>query len=170
MLVVDDAVHLDLFAVAIRDRHQVVPEEQSGGLIRQLQSRDFTRLEAGRGTNLGVHRLAQRARDRLRGLVPACTEPETHAIYPRRLLWLCFATRAEHLKRTKGGVALPPANLSKLLSPGQIPTLAGLVGSQPSMFRAPGTKKTTPRTIRITVSIESRRVSKMVWIIVARDR
>ena len=69
MLVVHDAVHLDVFAVAIRDRDQVVPEEQSRGLIGQLQSRDFTRLEAGISTHLGVHRFTQRARDRLRGLV-----------------------------------------------------------------------------------------------------
>ena len=65
VLLVDDAVHLDLLAVAVRDRHQVVLQEQPGGLIRQRQGCDFTRLEAGVRTHLSVHRFAQRARDRL---------------------------------------------------------------------------------------------------------
>ena len=65
---VEDAVHLDVLAVAVRDRHQVAVQEQSGGLIRQRQGRHLTRLEAGIHANLRVNGDAQRASKLLLGL------------------------------------------------------------------------------------------------------
>jgi hypothetical protein len=66
---IDDAVDLDLLTVAVRDRQQVAQQEESGGLIRQLQGCNLTRLEAGIGAHLRINGSAQRASELLLGLL-----------------------------------------------------------------------------------------------------
>ena len=63
---VDDAVHLQLRTVTVRDRQQFALQEESRGLIRERQRSHFTRLDAGVRSNRRIDGHAKRVRDLLR--------------------------------------------------------------------------------------------------------
>ena len=66
MPLVDDTVNFHVGAVNVRDRRQLALQEDSRGLIRECQSRRFTRLEAGVRADRRIDGHAKRIRDRFR--------------------------------------------------------------------------------------------------------